>query len=95
MKGEGKKMKATFTPTTRSGKWAVVLSLAFIILISLKIMGTMPLPTFAIAAIGLLGFLIAIFAFFNSKERSILIYLSILVGLVIIFWTAAELLFPH
>lgn len=88
-------MKTTFTPGTRSGKWAVVLSLAFVILISLKIIGTMPLPTFAIAAIGLLGFIVAVYAFFSSKERSVLIYLPILVGLVIIFWIAAEFLFPH
>lgn len=88
-------MKTTFVPMTQSGKGAVVLSLAFIILISLKMNGTMPLPTFAIAAIGILGFLIAVFAFFKNKERSLLIYLSILVGLVIILWTSAELLFPH
>jgi hypothetical protein len=95
MKGEGKKVKTTFTPGTRSGKWSVVISLAFIVLISLKMNGTMPLPTFAIAAIGLIGFIVAVFAFFSSKERSALIYLSILVGLVIIFWIAAEFLFPH
>lgn len=88
-------MKTTFVPMTSSGKLAAVLSLAFIILISLKMNGTMPLPTFAIAAIGMLGFLIAVFAFFSNKERSILIYLSLLVGFVILFWTAAELLFPH
>ena len=31
----------------------------------------------------------------KNKERSILTFIPILVGLVIILWTAGELLFPH
>lgn len=88
-------MKTTVAPKTNAGKWAIGLSLAFIILISFKMMGRMPLPTFGIAAIGLLGFLVGIYAVIKNKERSILTFIPILVGLVIIFWTAAELLFPH
>ena len=83
-------MKKTFKLTTLSGKRAVGLSLAFIVLISMKIVGSMPIPTFAIAALGLIGFGIGVFSIIRSKESSILIYLSILVGLFIIFWTGAE-----
>lgn len=88
-------MKTSFIPKTLSGKWAVVLGLAFIVLISLKMNGTMPLPTFGIAAIGVVGFLVGIYAMIKDKERSILTVIPILVGLLIILWTAGELLFPH
>lgn len=88
-------MKTTFVPKTSSGKWAFVISVAFIVLITLKIMGSMPLPTFGIAAIGLVGFLVGVFAIIKNKERSTLTFIPILVGLVIILWTAGELLFPH
>lgn len=88
-------MKTTFVPETNSGKWALGISIAFIVLITLKIMGSMPLPTFGIAAIGLVGFLVGVFAIIKNKDRSILTFIPILVGLVIILWTAGELLFPH
>lgn len=88
-------MKTTFAPKTSTGKWALGLSLAFIVLITLKIMGSMPLPTFGIAAIGLIGFIVGVLAIIKNKERSILTFIPILVGLVILLWTAAELLYPH
>lgn len=88
-------MKTTFVPKTNSGKWALGISIAFIVLITLKIMGSMPLPTFGIAAIGLVGFLVGVFAIIKNKDRSMLTFIPILVGLVIILWTAGELLFPH
>ena len=88
-------MKTTFAPKTNTGKWAIGLSIVFIVLITIKIMGSMPLPTFSIAAIGLIGFTVGVLAIIKNKERSILAIIPILVGLVIILWTAGELLFPH
>jgi len=58
-------------------------------------MGSMPLPTFGIATIGLIGFIVGVFSMIKNKERSILTFIPILVGLVIILWTAGELLYPH
>ena len=88
-------MKITLAPITRAGKWAAGLSIVFIVLMSLKIMGLMPLPSPAIVALGFIGFVIGIVAIIKNKERSILVFLSIPVGLLIIFWTAAELIYPH
>jgi len=88
-------MKTTFAPKTNTGKWALGLSLAFIILITFKILGSMPLPTFSIAAIGLVGFIVGVFAIIKNNERSILTFIPILVGLVIILWTLGELIYPH
>ena len=90
-------MRFTFLPKSTIGKWAVGLSSAFIIFICLKIQNSisLPLPTFAIAAIGIAGFILAIIAIFKNKDKAILNLLPFLVGLVILVWIAAELLFPH
>jgi len=88
-------MRFTFLPKTKLGKWAVGLSIVFIILILAKMQGSIPIPTFAIAAFGLAGFILSIVAIFKSKDRSILNLLPLLVGLLILLWIAAELIFPH
>ncbi|MFA7077871.1 MAG: hypothetical protein WC147_05575 [Syntrophomonas sp.] len=87
-------MKIKLWPKTTSGKWAAILSIAFIILISLKIQIGIHPPTFAIASLGVAGFVAGIIAI-SKKDLSVLVILSILVGLVIISWTAAELFYPH
>lgn len=88
-------MKLTLLPKTTPGKWSVGLSIAFIILIWAKIQYSIHILSFAIAALGLIGFFIGIIAFFRNKDRSILNLLPILVGLLIILWIAGELIFPH
>lgn len=88
-------MKVTLWPKSDLGKWSARLSIAFIILISLKIMNAAPMPTFTIAILGLVGFFMGIVAMIKNKERSIPIFLSIVVGLLIIFWTVAEFIYPH
>ena len=90
-------MKLNFIPKTRLGKWSIGLSIAFIVLIGMKIADYFhfPLPTPAIAALGLMGFILSLIAIFRNKDRAILIFLPVLVGLVIILWTTAEFIFPH
>ncbi len=82
-------------PKTPSGKWALGLSLAFIVLMAVKIIGFLPLPTFGIAALGLAGFIFGIVAVFKNRDRALLIVIPVLAGIVIVLWTAAELIFPH
>jgi hypothetical protein len=82
-------------PKTLSGKWSLGLSIAFIILIFFKILYSLHVPTFAIAALGLAGFILGIWAVFKNRDRAILNFVPIVVGIVIILWTAAELFFPH
>ena len=84
-------------PKTTLGKWAVGLSIVFIVLIGMKITGYIhfPLPTFAIATLGIIGLIIGLLAVFRNKDRAILNFLPILVGVVILLWIAAEIIFPH
>jgi len=88
-------MKLTFSPKSTPGKWSAGLGIAFIILIAAKILGSLPLPTFSIAALGLAGFVTGIVAIFKNRDRAILIFLSLIVGLVIMLWIIAEFIFPH
>ena len=90
-----KDRKIVVLPKTRIGKWAVGLGIAFIVLIAIKIQDSFPMPTFSIAGLGLAGFIMAIIAIFKKKDRAILNFVPIGVGVVILVWFAAELMFPH
>lgn len=87
-------MKMTVSSKTLPGQLAAILCGAFVVLFVLKVAGLMPLPTFAIFPFGFAGLVAGIVAFFK-KDRSILVLASLLVGLFVVFWTLAELLFPH
>jgi hypothetical protein len=88
-------MRLTILPKTTLSKSSVIISVVFIILIWTKIQFSIHVPTFAIGALGLIGFIVSIIAIFKNKDRSVLIFLPVLVGLIIILWTAAEFIFPH
>lgn len=87
-------MKHWIKPETLLGKWSVLLGILFIVFITLKMGPGFPLPTFAIAAIGIAGFVTGIISIVK-KERSILVFLSVLLGLLIIAWIIGELVYPH
>ena len=87
-------MKFTVLPKTTAGKWAGRISLAFIILMVLKFMTPLPLPSIALFAIGLVGFIFSVVAIVR-KDHSLGVYLSFLLGAAIFAWTVAEIAFPH
>jgi len=93
-------MKIQLWSKTTAGKWATILTLLFIVLMSLKLLTLgisirIPLPTPFIAGLGVIGFIMGIVSFVKNKDRSLLTLLSIPIGLLIIFWIAAEIMFPH
>ncbi len=93
-------MKISLVPKTKLGSWAATLTILFVALMVIKLSALsrtlrLPLPTPIIAVFGLLGFLLGLIAVFKNKDRSLLTLFTIPVGLMIIFWMAAELLFPH
>ena len=93
-------MKMQFWSKTKTGQWAAGLTVAFIVLMALKMIGLgatirLPLPTPVLAVIGVIGFIMGLIAVIKHKDRAILTLLSIPVGLLIIFWTIAEIAFPH
>ena len=88
-------MKTHIWPSSMTGKVAAILCLLFIVLMALKIYSFLPFPTFSIAALGVIGFIAGIVAIIQSKDRSVLTIMSIVVGALIIFWIAAEFISPH
>lgn len=79
-------------PETKLGWWPIGLSIAFVVLTLMKIKVLIPMPTFVIAALELGGFSASIVAFFKNRDRAILNVLPIIIGVVVVVWTAAELL---
>ncbi len=55
----------------------------------------LPFPSPFIAVLGEIGFILGLISIFKNKDRSLFVLLSIPVGLLIIFWVAAEIAFPH
>jgi len=83
-------------PKAKAGKYAAYLTLLFIILMILKFFTySIPLPTPFIAGLGVLGFIFGTISTNKNKDRSLLTLLSVMVGLLVILWVAAEILFPH
>ena len=85
---------------TKAGQWAAGLTMAFIVLMAIKMVGLgaairLPLPTPALALMGLVGFIMGLIAIIKYKDRALLTLLSIPVGIIIIAWTLAEIAFPH
>lgn len=87
-------MKLAVSSHTWLGKLSAIFSGAFVILFVLKVAWQLRLPTFAIFAFGLVGLATGVIAFIK-KDRSVLLFLSLLVGLFVAIWILAELLFPH
>mgnify|MGYP003414780312 CR=1 FL=1 len=93
-------MKIQMYSKTTLGKWAAILTVIFIAFMAIKLSALamyirLPLPTPILAFIGFIGFLLGMISFVKNKDRAILTWISIIVGFVIVFWTAAEILFPH
>lgn len=92
-------MKIQLCSKTKTGKWAASFTLIFIVLMALKLMNLsiikLPFPTPFIAVFGVVGFVMGLISIIKNKDRALLTLLSILIGLLIIFWLAAEIAFLH
>jgi len=93
-------MKLKIWPSPKLGQTAAVLTLLFIILMLLK-MGafsvyiSLPVPSPLIAIFGVVGLVFGLLSIYLNKDKAILTWLSIPVGLIIFFWIGAEIMFPH
>jgi uncharacterized membrane-anchored protein len=53
------------------------------------------LPSPLIAVLGVIGFVLGIISIVKNEDRALFTLLSIPVGLLILFWVAAEIVVPH
>lgn len=93
-------MKFPLLSTTTMGKWATGLTLAFVVFLAIKMTTLaatirLPLPTPAIAVIGMVGFIMGLLAFFRDKDRSVMVIITLVIGLLLTIWVGAEIIFPH
>ncbi len=93
-------MKMQLYSKTKTGKWAGILTLLFIVLMAIKLSALamyirLPLPSPFLAIIGVIGFVLGMISIVKNKDRAIFTFLSIPIGLLIVIWTAAEIIFPH
>jgi type IV secretory pathway VirB3-like protein len=83
-------------PITGMGKWSAGLSVAFLVLTGMRLGGLfVPVPSMILAAMGLVGFFLGLYAIIKKKDRAMLTALSVLAGCLIIFMISAELIYPH
>lgn len=104
-------MRATFLPKTKLGKVSIRLGVAFFLLLGAGILittvqGHRDNQTFfsnPLLSITMLSAILSAIACFitgitsiiKSREKSVLVYFSALVGLYILFMAIGEILFPH
>ncbi|MDD4774043.1 MAG: hypothetical protein PHZ09_10670 [Eubacteriales bacterium] len=89
-------MKLQLYSKTTIGKWAAILTLAYIVLMLIKLfIRILPLPSPAIAVIGVAGAVTGVISFVKNKDRTVLTLVSIVLGLLILVWVALEFAFPH
>jgi len=103
-------MKVHFTSKTLLGKWSIGLAVASIVLfISIQffvasglrdsykfisgLLLTIPVPLAGIS--GVSAFFTGVIGIIKSKERSVLVFLSTMIGFFVLFFLLGEVLFPH
>ena len=87
-------MKIKMKPATKAGKWSVNLGITFAVLMVFKLMLRLPVPTPAIALVGVAGLVVAVVAMFK-KDFNVSLLIPLILGVLIILWMAAEFAFPH
>ena len=88
-------MSAHVFPAGPRGRWGLGLMVAFAALFALKASGAVPLPTFVIFGIGIIGAILGVVAVTRGERSPVLVMVGGLITTLLLFWLAGELLFPH
>jgi hypothetical protein len=98
-------MRISILPKTSLGRWSVGLAAAFILLLALCAVLTGlggvgpgpvgPIVTVAFGISGITAFVTGLISMIKSGERSILVFLAVLVGLFTLIFFLGEFVFPH
>ncbi len=98
-------MRISVLPKSYLGRWSVGLAAAFILLSVLSSVLTGlggvgpgpvgPIITFAFGISGIAALVTGLVSVTKSKERSILVFLALVVGLFTLFFFLGEFLVPH
>lgn len=90
-------MKTQLLPKSKVGIGAAVFSLLFVVIMAMKLLASntsfnlrIPLPTPAIAVLGVIGLFLGLIAVFKYKDKALFTLLSIPIGTIIVVWFTAE-----
>ena len=103
-------MKTPFLPKTKFGKYSVYLIISFFVFLGLffllvnlgerggdtffsNLKLTIPMLIAGFSGVG--SFVTGIISVFKNKERSILVFLCVILGFLILLFILAEVLFSH
>jgi len=102
--------KLKLSPKTKLGRWSVGLIAAFFILFAIfqLLVGSgqqggetfsdnllLSIPALLMATMGIAAFVTGIIAIIKHKERSILVFISSLIGFLVLDFVLGEIFFPH
>ena len=83
-------------PKSKLGSWGLYLSVAFAFLFLLAAVANVVfLPAFLIFAIGIVGMVFNVIAYFKKDFSVLGLTVGIIIGAFVIFWVGGELLYPH
>ena len=85
-------------PKIRLGWWGLGLTLAFLLMLVLRIFNPgipLPFPSFLIFGIGLFGLVINLWAFILGDRSWVLLLVGGLIDAFMVTWLVAEVIFPH
>ena len=104
-------MKVTFIPRTSLGKWSVGLIVAFFLLLAtgMTVVSVfhqtggetffdnlwISIPMLSAGACAIAAFFTGALSIWKSKERSILVFVASLIGLLVLWFVIGEILVPH
>ena len=85
-------------PSHQLGWWGLGLTVAFVALFALKVANlqvALPMPSFAIFGVGLVGLGFNLWAFIRGDRSWVLLIFGGLIGAFMLLWIFGELAFPH
>ena len=103
-------MKLHFVPKTILGKWSVALIVAFIVLlVSFQLLVAsgqrggetffsalvLTVPILIAGICGVSAFVTGLIGVIRSRERSVIVYLAVTIGLLVLLFGLGEIIFPH
>jgi hypothetical protein len=104
-------VKITFLPATTLGKWAIrltiLLVLFFLLATAIVVLGhqtggetvtannNIAIPMLLAMVSGVSAFFTGVLAILKNKERSVLVFISTIIGLSVLIFLLGEFLVPH
>ena len=85
-------------PKIKVGRWGLGLTLAFSVMLALRIYNPgipLPFPSFIIFGVGLLGLVLNLWAFILGDRSWVTLFIGGSINAFMVIWLVAEIALPH